>query len=128
MGGATGRVDTRVFREVAGQRPWSFWQFDEKRDESIPEQEQVERLGLMTDAELAALQKLARGIANEMYEPLFRRSWSWWRLCRLSVATGESSKRFSWSKLRMSRRGSVGTARERILFSICATMRTGQSA
>jgi len=64
-----------------GKRPWGWWQFEseEPPDHSLPEPEQLERMGLLTEKELTKLHKAAHGVLNEFHYPPFRREWGWWR-------------------------------------------------
>lgn len=64
-----------------GQRCLGWWLYEapKRRNRKLPEVEQLERLGQLSESELETLKLSACGIANEYHEAPFRRSWSWWR-------------------------------------------------
>lgn len=64
-----------------GHRDEDWWDHEssEPRDERIPEQEQLLRMGLLTDNELDELRASACGIVNQYSQRPFRRTWAWWK-------------------------------------------------
>jgi len=65
-----------------GRRAWYWWQVDspEPRNRKIPEVEQLDRLGLLTDEELHMLERDTKWPPpNEQHARLFDRPWGWWR-------------------------------------------------
>ena len=60
-------------------RPWAWWRWDapEPRSEALPEPEQLDRLGLLSEEEQDALRE-AELVGNEPFRRYFRRPWIWW--------------------------------------------------
>ncbi len=70
------------FGHFPGERSWPWWECDapEPRNKEIPEVEQLDRLGLLTDEELRMLERdISWPPPNEYSAHLFDRPWSWWR-------------------------------------------------
>lgn len=74
-------LDAKWLFQWPGRRPAGWWWFDapEPRDLNLPEEEQVERFGEMTQGELVELEKFAGMIGNDMWNDPFRRKWAWWK-------------------------------------------------
>ena len=71
-----------TFGHFPGERCWGWWQCDapEPRNDELPEIEQLNRLGLLSDAELRLLESnISWPPPNEYSAHLFDRPWSWWR-------------------------------------------------
>jgi len=76
------RQPSDTFGHFPGKRSWCWWQVDapEPRNREIPEVEQLDRLGLLTDEELRMLERdIGWPPGNEQHARLFDRPWSWWR-------------------------------------------------
>ena len=74
-------IADEIAQHGPGSRPWAFWEFDHKRDESLPEWRQLQLLGEIDDAtaKRIATKQVEHELANE-YHGLtpFRRSLGWW--------------------------------------------------
>ena len=65
-----------------GCRPWVWWEIDspEPRNPELPEVEQLDRLGVLTEEELRMLERDANWPPANIYTAIpFDRPWAWWR-------------------------------------------------
>lgn len=67
-----------------GKRPWAFWEFEHPEciGNGLPDEENLSRLGLLTDDELTAIEAKETSSnppGSGFHDPPFRRSWGWWR-------------------------------------------------
>ena len=71
-----------TFGHFPGKRCFGWWQVDspEPHNKELPEVEQLDRLGLLTDEELRILERdIDWPPANEYSARLFDRPWAWWK-------------------------------------------------